>query len=252
MMNWVQRQFFALYENDLPASLAINGEKYRHVKTFKYDFFAGTGIYETEKEPRQQVVVKIYRYRRFFGLPMRWLGRISVRHESRLYQLLQGIDGIPKFVARIGETGFAHEFVPGEPLKRGMAVPDDFFDNFDRLLSEVHNRKAAYVDMNKPENVLLGENGRPWLLDFQISFAPGNLWPIFRQLAMPVLKQLQHEDWYHYFKHKRHLRPDQLSPEDYIRSYRRSLPIRIHRVISKPYFAVRHFVMDLLNLKSVE
>jgi hypothetical protein len=251
-MNWVQRQFYALYENDLPASLTIAGRNFHHIKTFKYDFFAGTGLYESDQSPTDRVVIKIYRYRRFFGLPMRWLGRFSVKHESRIYQLLHGIDGIPKFIAKVGDTGFAHEFIPGEPLKRGMTVPDDFFENFSRLLTEVHNRHAAYVDMNKPENILLGDNGRPWLLDFQISFAPVNFWPILRHIAAPILRQLQHEDWYHYFKHKRHLRPDQLSPDDYIRSYRRSLPIRIHRIISKPYFAIRHFIMDLLNLKSVE
>jgi hypothetical protein len=251
-MNWIQKQFYALYEDDLPATTMIGEETYRRVKTFKYDFFAGTGVYESEKEPRRQVVVKIYRFRRFFGLPMTWLGKISVRHEARLYQTLQGIAGIPKFVGRTGRTGFAHEFIPGGPLKRGMAVPNDFFENFSRLLTDVHERQTAYVDMNKPENVLLGEDGKPWLLDFQISFAPGNLWPILQQGVKPILKQLQHEDWYHFYKHKRHLRPDQLSPEDYIRSYRRSLPIRIHRIVSKPYFAIRHFVMDLLNLKSVE
>lgn len=257
-MNWIQRQFYALYESDLPSQVSIDGREYRHVKTFKYDFFAGTGIYEPvcpdspSSQKPQPVVMKIYRYRRFFGLPMTWLGKLSAGHESRIYQLLHDIEGIPRFVGRIGVTGFAHEFIPGGPLKKKIVLSDEYFDQFHELLSEIHRRGVAYVDMNKPENVLLGDDGKPYLLDFQISFAPNNLWGWLRKILQPLLRQLQTEDWYHFAKHKRHFRPDLMTPEDLIQSYRRSLPIRIHRIISKPYFAIRHFVMNLLGLQSVE
>jgi hypothetical protein len=258
-MNWIQKQFYALYTSDLPASVSIDGQTYRRVHTFKYDFFAGTGLYEQASSADQsksaspkQVVIKIYRLRRFFGLTMTWLGKISVHHEARLYKLLQDIDGVPRFAGYVGPTGFAHEFIVGGPLKKGMELPDDFFENFHRLLTTVHQHQVAYVDLNKPENVLLGDDGKPYLLDFQISFAPNNLWPIFRTMLHPILKQFQREDWYHYYKHKRRLRPDQLTPEERVLACRRSIPIRIHRLISKPYFIIRHALMDLLNLKPVE
>jgi hypothetical protein len=259
-MNWIQKQFYALYESDLPSRVTIEGHEYRRVKTFKYDFFAGTGIYESidsadelnAPSTHRQIVVKIYRYRRFFGLPMKWLGKISVGHESRLYKLLQDIPGIPHFVGMVGSTGFAHEFIPGGPLAKKIVLSDEYFDQFHTLLTAIHQRGVAYVDLNKPENVLRGDDGKPYLLDFQISFAPNNLWPPLRKIANPILRQLQIEDWYHFGKHKRHFRPDLMTPEDLIRSYQRSLPIRIHRIVAMPYFAIRHFVMDLLNLKSVE
>ena len=38
------------------------------------------------------------------------------------------------------------------------------------LLREIHRRNVAYVDTNKPENILLGDDGRPYLIDFQISW----------------------------------------------------------------------------------
>jgi hypothetical protein len=129
---------------------------------------------------------------------------------------------------------------------------DKYFDQLHDILSAIHDRGVAYVDLNKPENVLLGEDTKPYLLDFQISFAPNNLWAPLQKIFAQILRQLQTEDWYHFSKHKRHLRPDLMTPDDYIRSYQRSLPIRLHRIIAMPYFAIRHFIMDLLNLKSVE
>ena len=256
-LSWIQRQFFAFYENDLPKTIIIAGKFYKHVKTFKYDFFAGTGLYELDEQmagergefPR--IVVKIYRYRRFFLLPMSWLGRLSALHEIRLYKMLDDIEGVPKYIADVGRTGFAHEFIPGQPLKRTSLVNDDFFDNLESLLKKIHNRNVAYVDMNKAENIILGDDGRPYLIDFQISYAPRDI-PVVSILTKIILRQLQKEDLYHLLKHKRRIRPDLLTEKDIIASYNRSIPIKIHRIISKPYFIVRRFLMKLLKLKSVE
>ncbi len=259
-LNRIQRQFFAFYENNLPATIIINGKTYKHIHTFKYDFFAGTGLYELmtktenineEENKTRKIVIKIYRNRRFFLLPMRWLGRLSAKHEIRLYNMLHDIDGIPEFISAVNDTGFAHEFIRGQPLKRNSAVDDDFFDNLEYLLKQIHKRNVAYVDMNKSENIILGNDGKPYLIDFQISYAPRNI-PILSSITTFILRQLQKEDLYHLLKHKRRIRPDLLSQRDIINSYNRSIPIKIHRFISKPYFLIRRFIMKILKLKSVE
>jgi len=248
-MNWVQRQFLALKERDLPDEVSLAGEPFRRVQTFKHDFFAATGLYEGGG---RQVVIKIYRRRPFFGLPMQWLGRISVRHEERIYRRLEGIAGVPACLGRIGPTGLVHEFIAGRPLRRGDQVDDAFFDRFETTLRAIHERETAYVDLNKPQNVLLGDDGRPYFIDFQISYAPPRRLPLVRQLGLAILRQLQREDWYHLMKHKRRLRPDLLTPEDYRKTYRRSIAIRIHRAVTAPYFVIRRLVMDLLGLESSE
>lgn len=244
-MNWVQRQFYALYEPDMPNSVTLDAVAYRKVQTFKYDFFAATVLYEGQG---RQVVVKIYRVRRFFGLPMGWTGRLQVGHETRLYRLLAGIEGIPEYLGRVGKTGFVHAFVPGGPLRRKATVADDFFAGLANTLQAVHERGVAYVDLNKPENILLGEDGRGHLIDFQISYAPRRRFFLTRF----VLRQLQREDWYHLLKHKRRLRPDQLTDEERQRGERRSTAINLHRILSRPYFLIRRPVMRLLGLKRAE
>lgn len=248
-MNLVQKQFYALYEDDMPESVTLVGQEYRRVETFKYDFFAATGLYRCGDDP---VVVKIYRRRRFFGLPMRWSGRLMARHEERLYRLLEKVEGIADFRGFVGRTGFAHSYIPGRQLHRSDRVDDLFFDRLERTLRHVHIRGAAYMDLDKAENVLIGEDGRPHLIDFQISYAPKSRLPGIKQLANFVLRQVQTEDRYHFAKHKRRMRPDLLSPADYAKTYQRSLPIRLHRWLTKPYFAVRHLAMDLLDLKAAE
>lgn len=255
-MNLLQKQFYALYEEDLPREILLEGTRYKHKTTFKYDFFAGTGLYEladpASENEHKEIVVKIYRLRRFFLLPMRWMGILSVRHESRLYQKVDDLQGIPKLLGFVGKTGFAHEFIPGKQLSKSDTVDSKFFDELADIIRNLHQRQVAYVDLNKPENIILGENGKPYLVDFQISFSPKRNWPVFRHVNNIILHQLQTEDNYHFAKHKRKLRPDLLTPEDYALTYKRSIPIKIHRVVSRPYFAVRHMLMDLLDLTPAE
>jgi hypothetical protein len=248
-MNIIQRQFYALDSEDIPEIVVLDGTSFQKVQTFKYDYFAGTGLYHNGDD---QVVVKIYRTRSFFGIPMRWLGKISVKHEAGLYQLLNDVRGIPRYRGRVEKTGFVHEFIPGHPLRKGDDVSDSFFDEFKGILQRLHSRHIAYVDLNKSENILLGDDGNPYLVDLQISYHAKTKIPLFSQLSRFIARQLQTEDWYHYSKHKRRLRPDLLTPDDYARTYKRSIGIRIHRVITKPYFIIRHFIMDLLELEPAE
>ncbi len=258
-MNWIQRQFYALYEDNLPLKVELNKAPYRLVETFKYDFFAGTGLYELDESNASvssdspgKIVAKIFRLRRFFGLPMSWIGKLSVHHEARLYQMLHDIPGIPKFLGFYGTTGFFHEFIPGRPLKRQDTVNDQFFNKLADLLQAIHDRGASYVDLHKPANMLCDLEGNPYLIDFQISYAPKTQWPGIQRITNRILRHFQHEDWYHFAKHKRRLRPDLLTARDLLDSYYPSLPNRIHRKFSKPYFWLRHKVMTLLKLESVE
>ncbi len=248
--NWVKRQFFALYGEDIPNQIEFGGKLYIKEKTFKYDFFAGTGLYKLQ-DGAEKIVVKIYRQRAFFGLPTKWIGKLLVSREIKFYKKLSDIEGVPKFLGRVDSTGFAHEYIPGRPLARDLPVPDDFFDRFEDLLKTIHSKGIAYIDLNKPSNVLLGDDDRPYLIDFQISYSTSNL-PIFRSFSKLVLSQLQCEDWYHFGKLKRRIRPDLLSEEELQATYNCSLLIRFHRFITRPYFIIRRWAMKKLDLKSVE
>jgi RIO-like serine/threonine protein kinase len=225
----------ALGRRDLPDALSIQGRIYRRAKTVKHDFWAATGFYDDDHGDR--VVLKIGRVIDYCGIPLLWVGKWLCRREKRFYQALSDLPNVPEVLGQVGPTGFVHRYVPGQPLGNGRPVPDGFFDELMELLVELHRRQIAYVDTNKPQNILQGEDGRPHLIDFQISYDLhdfGDNW-----LNRQVLRRFQEEDFYHVLKHKRRLRPDEMTEAERIRSKKVSWAIQLHRFVSKPYFKFR-------------
>jgi hypothetical protein len=233
----------ALGKSGLPGRIEVEGVAFTLVRSVKHDFFAATGFYQDRSGRR--VVLKISRTQEFAGLPLLWLGKWLCRREQRFYRRLHDLPNVPRLLATIGETGFVHEYVIGRPLSKDRPVPDGFFDQLQGLLEELHGRDMAYVDTNKPENILLGDDGRPHLIDFQISWDLHELGNFF--LHRWWLRHLQREDGYHILKHKRRLRPDELTAEEAERAGRKSLLIRMHRFIFRPYFLIRRHTFKRLR-----
>jgi hypothetical protein len=225
----------ALGKKGLPEAFSLGPTRFHLEREIKHDFFAATGFYLDDCGRR--VVLKMSRTEEFAGLPLEWVGRWLCRRETRFYEALSDLPSVPSVLGRVGTTGFVHEFVPGRPLSRNRPVPDGFFAELSHLLDELHRRNIAYVDTNKPENILLGDDGKPHLIDFQISWDLrdfGDWW-----LTRAILRRLQGEDRYHTLKHKSRLRPDELTPEEKERVGRTSPWIRLHRLITRPYFKFR-------------
>jgi hypothetical protein len=233
----------ALGKSDLPAAVRLDGQVFRLSRTVKHDFFAATGFYEGPQGRR--VVLKMGRVADFAGFPMLWLGTLLCRRELGFYRKLSDIAQVPKVLGTLGPTGFLLEFVPGTPLTARPGCPDSFFAELQDVFTRVHGHGIAYVDADKSQNILLGADGHPHLIDFQISFdADSFRVPILSRL---LLGQFQKSDVYHVLKHKARLRPDQLTPAENESLRRRSLPIRIHRVLFKPYFDLRRRTFQRLR-----
>ena len=194
-----------------------------------------TGFYLNDAGKR--VVLKMSRTEDFAGVPLSWIGRWLCRREMRFYSKLSDLPNVPPVLGTVGQTGFIHAYCEGQPLSKDRPVPDKFFDQLVKLLHELHRRDIAYVDTNKPENILLGDDGRPHLIDFQISYDLHELGDWF--LNRKLLKQLQREDLYHILKHKKRLRPDEMTTEELAAAERKSWLIRSHRFLTKPYFLLR-------------
>jgi hypothetical protein len=236
----------ALGAADLPETIEVRGQTCTRVRPFKHDFFAATGLYEG---PPGRVVLKVGRTAPVFGLPLRWLGRRLMLREARFYELLHDLDGVPRFLGQIGPTGFAHAYVEGGPLVSRSQIGDEFVPALRRLIADVHARGVAYVDLNKPENVRVDERGRPCLIDFQISWRASRLG---RALVVGwlVLRLLQRSDDYHFLKHVRRFRPDQLTDAERRRVEHPPLPIRLHRLVGRPFIQARRKVLVKLGARS--
>ena len=124
-------QLFALSQPP-PTTLALAGKDYHLVRVFKHDFFAATCMYEADAGdatdwPPRRIVVKFGRTQGFCGLGLAWYGRWLAAHEEDIYRAVAGVKGVPRWVGRVGQTGYAMEFIQGRPLDHLDSPPPGFF-----------------------------------------------------------------------------------------------------------------------------
>jgi hypothetical protein len=108
---------------------------------------------------------------------------------------------------------------------------------------------VAHVDLHKRENVLVDLSGRPWLIDFQISFSLPSSAPLLCLPLRSLLRMLQQCDDYHLLKHHLHHRPDQagLAADEIDR--RRPWWIRLHRRFAVPFRTLRRQLLVGLSIR---
>lgn len=142
------------------------------------------------------------------------------RRERAIYARLAGIAGVPRLHPDRGANWFMHEYVPGRPLSRRVPTPPGFFEALEGLLAAVHARGVAYADLSKRSNVIVGDDGLPYLVDFQIS-ATG-----------PLARLLMREDRFHLAKLRRGRRE------------RTTINALHKRLLRRPYLALRRLVFE--------
>jgi hypothetical protein len=123
-------------------------------------------------------------------------------------------------------------------------LPEAFSVELHAAFAEVHRRQMAYVDLHKRENILVGDDGRPYLIDFQVS------WMLSQKTDMIqrwLLEQLQWLDCYHLRKHERTLhiartgqRPAAPPPPGWV---------RLHRMFAAPLREARRRLLVLLGVR---
>jgi hypothetical protein len=248
----------ALGRAEPPQRVLVAARRYRLERVFKHDSWAATALYRLEPgEPdgEELLVCKFNRQESVFGLPLAWLGPVLAAREARFLARLAGTGRVPA-VERLVLNGqgrrldhaVAHAFVTGEPLSKRAELQNAFFPCLEQLLAAMHADGLAYVDLHKMENVLVGSDGLPWLIDFQVSFALPRRQP-WRALARPLFNLLSSGDRYHLIKHWIRLRPDQcgLGPADLDRF--RPRWIRWHRRIGVPLRSLRRRLLTGLGVR---
>ena len=198
-----------------PDSVTLEGQAFHYEKVLKDDFFSVNILYRNAAGRRY--VLKLSDFRFLFGLLFRPFAMLMSGHEYKIYRLVDGIEGVPKLGPRHGLRGYFHEFIEGKTLHehtRGDPLPDDFFDRLRGIIDQVHARRVFYLDLNKQGNIIIADDGHPWLIDYQISmhFPQRSGW--WGRRAERRFRQLSHEDLYHVYKHKRRFQPERLTDEE--------------------------------------
>lgn len=243
-MNRLRQDMYACGQAGLPKVIFCLGKQWQLDTLFKHDFFACTGCY-LNKETGKKVVLKFSRLRSFLGFPLAWIGRFLRNREMKILLQLKGIEQVPSIIKPYGRNGLIYHYIEGKSLDEKPDIPNEYFDKLQTLLDKIHQCHICYMDMNKRGNILLGDDGEPYIIDFQISlFLPGKWSDRLRQI-------FQREDNYHLLKHKRKLRPDLLSEQEHQNAKRTSLLIRIHRSIAGPFQKVRRLILRFMYKKKI-
>ncbi len=235
----------ALGTNEPPLQVTVDDCVFERVCVFKHDSWAATALYASESE--RHIVCKFNRTVSIGPIPMRWLGTALARREHDFLDQLEGVKGIPKVyrdvcvLGKIASHAVAHDFVVGKPLSLCNEVPKGFFERVETLLAELHARRIAYVDLHKQENVIVGEDGLPYLIDFQVSVQ-------FRRwiLGNLGLRMLQDMDLYNVSKHRKIHRQTSSSSIE----CKRPWWLNVHRAIAVPLRTFRRHLLVMLRVRS--
>jgi hypothetical protein len=237
-----------LGHDDPPEEIRIQGGAHQRLRVFKHDSWAATALYEG---PLGLVVCKFNRRQPIGPIPMRWLGWILARRERRFLQKLGDLPNIPDWSGDVFEgeqrlaNAVAHAYVRGEPLRYDEPVDENFFPALEATLREMHRRGMAFVDLHKAENVLVSDDGRPFLIDFQIGFALPRWWPANCFIPRAFLRMLQQSDLYHLQKHiEQHAAGGGakvlVAPPWWIRA---------HRLVAVPFRTCRRWLLVKLGIR---
>lgn len=100
-------------------------------------------------------------------------GRFFINRETKALERLNGIEGVPSRSYRLNPLMLAYPFIEGESLrslrKTRKKLPREFFESFEKLVARMHRRGIVHLDLRNLGNVLLGEDGKPYIIDFQSS-----------------------------------------------------------------------------------
>ena len=101
-----------------------------------------------------------------------WFGRRAIRREALVYARLQGVDGVPRSFGLAAGEHLVLEHIDGPTLREsgaGLADRERFFDRLLATLRAMHAAGVAHGDLKRKENLLVGPDESPRLIDFGIA-----------------------------------------------------------------------------------
>ncbi len=199
-----------------PTEVSIDGRTYVFERILHDHFYSVNVLYRNVEGGRQ--VLKLSDFRMFFGVLLRPFAGWMSRHEYRIYAALTDIPGIPALGPRLGRCGYFHAYIEGKTLAdchSQSEIPDDFFDRLAKIYRAIHERGIVHLDSDKRSNILLADDGAPYVIDFQVALwlLPNNR-PTSRW-RQKMFDRLVRSDVYHVYKHKSRLRRDLMREDEW-------------------------------------
>jgi len=140
-------------------------------------------------------VVKDFRHCPF-GVRQTW-GICMAGRELSALRRLSGIPGFPEGAFRLDRYAIAYRFVPGNEIGQadpGLQTPG-FFESLESLVDRMHGRGIAHLDIRTGGNVLVTDQGKPLILDFQSHVRLSGLPGFLRRILVAVDRAGVYKHW---------------------------------------------------------
>jgi predicted Ser/Thr protein kinase len=166
------------------------------------------------------------------GSPIvRAVRRWMIRREYRVYQRLDGVEGVPRCFG-LHDDRLLLEFIEGYPLRLSaneLPDRDRFFAALLETLKRIHRAGVAHSDMKRKDNVLVTPGGMPYLIDFGSAVLRSDGAGVLRMWIFRQACQIDLNAW---VKHKYLARYDEIGEED-VRYYNPTLVERVARPVRR-------------------
>src|SRR5262249_52715023 len=166
--------------------------------------------------------VKDYHAKSFF---VRIAGRMELARESRAYDTLSGLRGVPRLGRRIDRDAIAVEYIEGVRLPKfhkHRPLPH-LAAHLASLLDAIHDRGVVHNDIRSRDNILVTPAGRLFLIDFSSALRFGRR-GLARRLVMPLFEGAERRAL---LKWKSALAPETMTEDDRASHRRFSLVRRL-------------------------
>lgn len=199
-----------------PNQITLDGHPYEVERILKDDFYSVNVLYQSPETP-VKYVLKLSDFRFWLGTPLRPFSSLMSWREYQIYKQVADLEGVPPLGPRFGNRGYFHVFVEGKTLfeiKRDNGiVPEALFTELRELIEKIHKRSIYYVDLNKLGNIIAGDDGKTYLIDYQICL-PFPKSGLLALLTKPLFNLLIQDDLYHIYKHKSRFQPELMTDEE--------------------------------------
>lgn len=142
--------------------------------------------------------------------PMGWgLGRLirqaMLRNEYRVYSRLSEVRGVPRCYGFLDGRYLVLQFIDGIPVYRARIIDRGiFFETFLNLIKDLHKADVAHTDLKKKANLLVVQGRMPCVIDFGVAiirkpgFAPLNhyLYNLARKFDFNAWVKLKYDGRY--------------------------------------------------------
>jgi len=115
-------------------------------------------------------------------------GRFLVMREYHALNRLQGIRGIPRSPFLMDRYTLCYKYMPGQTLgeTEPQMLDEGFFYKLEHLVKRIHARHTVHLDIRNRRNILVIDNKKPALLDFQSSLNLKRVPPLFHKLLKDI------------------------------------------------------------------